>query len=314
MSVSLAFLFPGQGSQSVGMLRDLAEGYPVIRETFAEATAILGLDLWRLVTDGPQEDLDRTEHTQPAMLTAGVAVWRAWRAAGGPMPDGMAGHSLGEYSALVAAGAFDFHDAVAVVAERARLMQAAVPVGEGAMAALLGLADDVVIELCSSEAHGEVLEAVNFNAPGQVVIAGAHAAVQRATAAAKGQGAKRVAMLPVSVPAHSSLMRPAAERLADVLAGVPVAPPRVSVLHNASATPETDPQAIKAILVRQLHSPVRWVETVRRMKADGLTIAIECGPGRVLTGLGKRIEARLPTLPIYDSQTLTTALEAVNAA
>ncbi|MBK1700443.1 ACP S-malonyltransferase [Thiococcus pfennigii] len=314
MSAALAFLFPGQGSQAVGMLRDLAQAHPLVGETFAEASEVLGRDLWRLVDEGPKEELDRTENTQPAMLAAGVAVWRVWQAAGGPEPQAVAGHSLGEYGALVAAGALSFVDAVAVVAERGRLMQAAVPPGAGAMAAIIGAADADVVALCEAQAQGEVLEAVNFNAPGQVVIAGARAAVERASEAAKDAGAKGVVALPVSVPAHSSLMRPAAERLAERLAGVALAAPQIPILHNASVAPEPDPVRMRELLVRQLYSPVRWVETVQRLAGEGAGLAIECGPGRVLTGLGKRIDKRFKTLPVFDPDTLATALEAANAA
>ncbi|AGA91117.1 malonyl CoA-acyl carrier protein transacylase [Thioflavicoccus mobilis 8321] len=314
MSAVFAFLFPGQGSQAVGMLHDLADASPLVRETFTEASDVLGLDLWRLVEEGPKDELDRTENTQPAMLAAGIAVWRVWRASDGPAPQALAGHSLGEYSALVAAGALEFSEAVAVVAERGRLMQAAVPAGTGAMAALIGAADADVIALCEAQAQGEVLEAVNFNAPGQVVIAGARTAIERAAAAAKDAGAKGVVMLPVSVPSHSSLMRPAAERLAERLADVALAPPQIPILHNASVASEAEPARIRELLVRQLFSPVRWVETAQRLAADGAELAIECGPGRVLAGLGKRIDKRFKTLPVFDPATLATALEAANAA
>lgn len=304
------FLFPGQGSQSVGMLAGLAESQPEVRATFAEASEALGIDLWRLVAEGPAEELDRTEHTQPAMLAAGVAVWRTWLARGGPEPQAMAGHSLGEYSALVCAGALGFADAIATVAERGRLMQSAVPAGQGAMAAVLGLDDEQVGALCAQAAEGEVLEPVNFNAPGQVVIAGSAGAVGRAVAGAKSAGAKRAIVLPVSVPSHCALMRPAADLLAERLAEVAVVAPRIPVVHNVSVETAADPDAIRALLVRQLHSPVRWVETVRRLAADGAVLALEAGPGKVLTGLGKRIAPDLSTLPVYDPATLESALEA----
>lgn len=304
------FLFPGQGSQSVGMLAGLAESQPEVRATFAEASEVLGLDLWRLVSLGPAEDLGRTEHTQPAMLAAGVAVWRTWLARGGPEPQAMAGHSLGEYSALVCAGALGFADAIATVAERGRLMQGAVPAGQGAMAAVLGLDDEQVGALCAQAAEGEVLEPVNFNAPGQVVIAGSAGAVGRAVAGAKSAGARRAIVLPVSVPSHCALMRPAADLLAERLAGVAVVAPRIPVVHNVSVETAADPDAIRALLVRQLHSPVRWVETVRRFADDGAVLALEAGPGKVLTGLGKRIAPELSTLPVYDPATLESALEA----
>jgi len=315
MAAMLAFLFPGQGSQSVGMLQALAEDYPIVRETFAEASQVLDLDLWRLVDTGPSEALDRTEQTQPAMLAAGVAVWRVWQERGGPAPRVLAGHSLGEYSALVAADAIAFHDAVAVVAERGRLMQAAVPPGEGAMAAVVGLSDEEVAGICRDQAAGQVLEPVNFNAPGQVVIAGAQAAVTRALEAAKAAKAKRVLPLAVSVPAHSALMRPAAARLADSLAKIAIAPPTMAVLHNVTVAPESDPERIRELLVRQLYSPVPWVETVRRLHDFGpISTAIECGPGKVLTGLGKRIDKTLQTLAVFDPPSLALALEVANDA
>jgi len=311
---AIVFLFPGQGSQAVGMLRALGEAYPEVRATFAEASQVLGLDLWGLVSEGPAELLDRTEHTQPAMLAAGVAVWRVWSACGGPVPTAMAGHSLGEYTALVCAGAMGFADAVAVVADRGRFMQGAVPTGQGAMAAVLGLDDAAVAALCEREAAGEVLEPVNFNAPGQVVIAGTAAAVGRAVGAARAAGAKRALVLPVSVPSHCALMRPAAERLAERLAEVPIAAPHIPVIHNVTVEPEADADAIRALLVRQLYSPVRWVETVRRLAASGARLALEGGPGKVLAGLGKRIEPDLSTLPVFDPATLDSALEAARHA
>jgi [acyl-carrier-protein] S-malonyltransferase len=275
---TLAFLFPGQGSQSVGMLTGLADACPQVRETFAEASEVLGRDLWTLAAEGPAEDLDRTENTQPAMLTAGVAVWRCWQARDGAMPAAMAGHSLGEYTALVCANALSFPDAVGLVAERARLMQAAVPAGSGAMAAVLGLDDDQVRAVCAEQAEGEVLEAVNFNAPGQVVIAGDKDAVERGVAAAKAAGAKRALLLAVSVPSHCALMRESADRLAERLA-------------------------------QQLYSPVRWVETIREIAAMGITTAVEGGPGKVLTGLGKRIDKTMTTLPVFEPAGLDHALE-----
>ncbi len=307
----IAAFFPGQGSQSIGMLDVLAESYADVRRTFDEASDVLGFDLWRLVHEGPKEDLDLTRNTQPAMLSAGVAVWRAWLKAGGPSAGMMAGHSLGEYSALVAAGALSFADGVRLAAERARFMQEAVPAGEGAMAAVLGLTDPEVIALCAEQAQGAVLEAVNFNAPGQVVIAGAAAAVNRAIAAAKDAGAKRALTLPVSVPSHCALMRPAADRLAERLAAIEIRAPEVAVLHNASVESAADSAALRDQLVRQLYRPVRWVETVRAVAAEGLRIAIECGPGKVLTGLNKRIDDTLTTLPVFDPKSLDAALEAI---
>jgi [acyl-carrier-protein] S-malonyltransferase len=309
----LSFVFPGQGSQAVGMLADLAAAFPSVRATFDEASAALGLDLWQLVQEGPAEALNVTCNTQPAMLAAGVAVWRVWREQGGAVPGLLAGHSLGEYTALVAAEAIGFADAVRLVAERGRLMQAAVPEGEGAMAAILGLDDAQVRTVCAEAARGDVVEAVNFNSPGQVVIAGSAAAVERAIAAAKAAGAKRAVTLPVSVPSHCALMRPAAERLSERLAGISVRAPAIPVLHNVNADRVDGPAAIREILARQLYSPVRWVDTVRRMHAEGVRTCVECGPGKVLAGLGKRIAKEMECLAVYDPAGLAAALEAANA-
>lgn len=305
---TFAFVFPGQGSQSVGMLSELAQSFPVIQQTFAEASDALGKDLWGLVSDGPREELDQTENTQPAMLAAGVAVWRCWQQHDGPRPVLMAGHSLGEYSALVAAGALEFGDGVRLVAMRARLMQAAVPEGEGAMAAVLGLDDDTVVELCEANAGGQVLAAVNYNAPGQVVIAGDRDAVERGVTAAKSAGAKRAIVLPVSVPSHCALMRDAAERFGEVLTQTAVQSPAIEVLHNVTVEPAQSPEAIRDLLARQLYSPVRWVETVRAMAERGVTLAVEAGPGKVLTGLGKRIDKRIETIPVFDPAGLNASL------
>ena len=310
MRKQIAIVFPGQGSQSVGMLAELAAAYPLVPETFAEASTVLGTDLWDLVSQGPKELLDRTDLTQPAMLTAGVAVWRVWQLEGGTRPDWLAGHSLGEFTALVCAGALGFADAVALVAQRGRFMQEAVPAGAGAMAAILGLADDQVAAACAEAAQGQVLAPVNFNSPGQVVIAGEAAAVERGIAAAKARGAKRAVPLPVSVPSHCALMRPAAERLAVALAAVDIAPPSIPVLHNATVDTAQEPEAIRERLVRQLHSPVRWVETVRRLADGGVSLVIEAGPGKVLAGLTKRIDERLEGLAMFDPKGLTAALEA----
>ncbi len=309
--MTLAFVFPGQGSQSVGMLNDLAAAYPQVRRTFDEASQALGLDLWQLVSAGPSGQLNQTENTQPAMLAAGVAVWRVWRALGGPLPAFMAGHSLGEYSALCCAEAITFPDAVRLVADRGRFMQAAVPAGQGGMAAILGLDDDQVRALCAQAAHGEVLAAVNYNSPGQVVIAGTAAAVARGVDAAKAAGAKRAVILPVSVPSHCALMQPAAERLAERLAGISIQAPIVPVFHNCHAHAESDPAAIRAALVRQLASPVRWVDTIRAMAAQGVDMLVECGPGRVLAGLNKRIARDTQTLPVYDPASLDAARTAL---
>ncbi len=311
MRASFAAVFPGQGSQSVGMLSAWAEGQPVIAQTFREASDALGYDLWRVVIEGPDAELNRTEVTQPAMLAAGVAAWRAWQAEGGPMPLCMAGHSLGEYTALVCAGSIDFADGVRLVAERGRLMQAAVPEGQGAMAAVLGLEDDVVRAACLDASQGtEVVEAVNFNSPGQVVIAGSAAAVARASALLAERGAKRVVPLPVSVPSHSSLMREAAEKMAKVLESVEIRSPAIPVLHNVDAAEHADPAALRAALVRQLHSPVLWVDSVRAMRARGAKALVEFGPGKVLAGLAKRIERDLSAYPVLDAATLEAAMTA----
>ena len=295
------------------MLDALADAWPEVRRTFEEASDALGQNLWQLVSQGPKDDLDRTENTQPAMLTAGIAVWRVWQQAGGPSPALMAGHSLGEYAALVAAGAMSFTDGVRLAADRARFMQEAVPAGEGAMAAVLGLTDEQVIALCAEQAQGEVLSAVNFNSPGQIVIAGTSAAVARAITAAKSAGAKRALPLPVSVPSHCDLMRPAAERLAERLADVPLTLPPVPVIHNASVTAADSVEMLRERLVQQLYSPVRWVETVQAVTRQGIGTALECGPGKVLAGLCKRIDDNLTTLPVYDPKTLDAALETTHA-
>ncbi len=308
MADKTAFVFPGQGSQSVGMLGDLADAYPQVRETFAEASEALGDDLWNLTQNGPAERLNQTDRTQPAMLVAGVAVWRVWQARGGAEPDYMAGHSLGEYSALVCSGALGFADAVRLVAERGRFMQEAVPEGQGAMAAVLGLDDAAVREVCAEVAQGAVVEAVNFNAPGQVVIAGNREAVDRACEAAKAAGAKRALPLPVSVPAHSALMQPASDRLAQVLADIQLDTPRIPVIHNVDVSLAGAPDAIRERLVKQVHNPVRWVETVQWLAKQGVGRLVEAGPGKVLAGLTKRIERGMAAQPVYDPTTLDKAL------
>ena len=309
--MTLAFVFPGQGSHSVGMMNALAAEFPVVRQTFGEASQALGYDLWQVVEQGPEEKLNQTEVTQPAMLTADIATWRAWLASKGPLPQVMAGHSLGEYSALVCAEALDFPDAVKLVADRARFMQEAVPIGQGGIAAILGLDDDAVRQLCEQAAQGEVLDAVNFNSPNQVVIAGAAAAVARAVEQSKAAGAKRAVVLPMSVPAHSRLMHPAALRMAERIKAVNVRSPRVPVIHNVHLRAESDPEAIRNALVRQIESPVRWVELIQKMAADGVDRMIECGPGKVLVGINKRIVKTFETLPVYDPVTLREALSAV---
>lgn len=312
--MGFAAVFPGQGSQSVGMLGGLAESYPVIKQTFTEASEVLGYDLWTLTQTGPEERLNATERTQPALLTAGVAVWRVWQVQGGAKPVAMAGHSLGEYTALVCAGALDFQTAVKLVEFRGRAMQEAVPAGEGAMAAIIGLDDDAVKAACAEAAQGQVVEAVNFNAPGQVVIAGNAAAVMRAGEACKARGAKRALPLPVSAPSHCALMLPAAERLAEQLATVPFRHPSIPVVHNVDVAPHADAEAIRAALKAQLHSPVRWVETVQRLATQGVNQLVELGPGKVLSGLAKRIDKNVEACSVNDQPSLEAALEAVKAA
>lgn len=310
--MKLAFVFPGQGSQSVGMMAGF-DAHPAVRATFAEASDVLDQDLWALVTDGPDADLNQTVNTQPVMLAAGVAVWRAWQAAGGPAPAVVAGHSLGEYTALVAAGALAFRDAVPLVRFRAQAMQESVPSGIGAMAAILGLDDADVAAACAEAAQGQVVEPVNFNSPAQVVIAGHREAVERAIAAAKARGAKRGMLLPVSAPFHSSLMKPAAERLATRLAQVAVGTPTIPVLHNVDVEEHAGAEAIRAALGRQAASPVRWVETIRAIAARGVTHVVECGPGRVLVGLNRKIAPALSALPIGDGADLDAAKAALAA-
>lgn len=307
--MSLAFVFPGQGSQSVGMLAEMAETYPLVQETFGSASEVLGYDLWKLVQEGPADELNQTHITQPAMLSAGVAVWRIWQQKGGVAPVVMAGHSLGEYSALVCAGAMQFEDAVAVVADRGRFMQQAVPAGEGAMAAILGLDDDKVVTICANAAEGEVVSAVNFNSPGQVVVAGSAAAVDRAVVLAKEQGAKRALKLPVSVPSHCALMDPAAEKLSARLQDITISAPSIPVIHNVDVAVTDDPDAIRDALVRQLKNPVRWVETIRKMAGDGVDKLVECGPGKVLVGLNKRIDRNMAASALFDVAGLEQALK-----
>lgn len=301
--MKIAFVFPGQGSQSVGMLASFADD-PVVANVVQRASDALGQDLGRLMAEGPAEELGLTVNTQPCMLTAAYAMFAAWRGAGGPMPAMVAGHSLGEYSALTAAGAFALEDAVRFVRVRAQAMQDAVPVGVGAMAAILGLDDAQVRAACEESAQGEVVEAVNFNAPAQVVIAGHRAAVDRACAAAKQRGAKRAVILPVSAPFHSSLLAPAREKLRAKLADVPLVAPQIAVIHNVDVSTSFDPATIREALARQAAGPVRWSETIARMAGEGVTHVIECGPGRVLSGLTKRIVASLESLAITDAASL----------
>lgn len=305
-TMNFAFVFPGQGSQSIGMMRGF-DAHPIVRKTFDEASQTLGDDLWQLVTNGPEEDLNRTVNTQPVMLTAAIAVWRAWLEEGGPSPSVVAGHSLGEYSALVASGALAFADAVPLVRFRAQAMQDAVPPGVGAMAALLGLDDDGVNAACAeAQSAGEIVEPVNYNAPGQLVIAGHRSAVERAIAAARSRGAKRAVLLPVSAPFHSSLLKPAAERLRERLAEVDLRTPDIPVLHNVDVAEHRSADEIRDALARQAASPVRWVDTIRAMSARGVTHAVECGPGKVLAGLAKRIAPEMTGLAIIDDASLAT--------
>lgn len=310
--MSFAFVFPGQGSQSLGMLTELAAAEPAVRATFAEAAQALGYDLWGLISCGPVEELNATERTQPAMLAAGIATWRAWRDKGGEAPAVVSGHSLGEFTALVCAEALAFDAALRLVRLRGQLMQAAVPAGSGAMAAILGLEDEAIGAVCREAACGQVVEPANFNSPGQVVIAGELAAVQRAIEAAKTRGAKRAVTLPVSVPSHTSLMRGAGERLREALSQVNLGQPRIPFVSAVDAQEHREPDDIRATLVRQIASPVRWPQTLRALAARGVAQIIECGPGKVLTGLNRRIERRadLALLAIEDPASLAAALAA----
>ncbi|HDR0672799.1 TPA: ACP S-malonyltransferase [Pasteurella multocida] len=304
-----AMVFPGQGSQAVGMLAELGTEYPVVEETFKQASDVLGYDLWQLVQQGPAEELNKTWQTQPALLAASVAIYRVWQEKYPHLkPDVMAGHSLGEYSALVCAGALDFQDAVKLVELRGKLMQQAVPEGTGAMYAIIGLDNEAIISACADTAQGEVVSAVNFNSPGQVVIAGAKAAVERAAAACKDAGAKRALPLAVSVPSHCALMKPAADQLAVSLDNIAIRTPTTAVINNVDVACETENSEIRHALVRQLYSPVRWTETVERMAKDGVQVLVEVGPNKVLTGLTKRIVADLQATAVND----LTSLNAVD--
>jgi [acyl-carrier-protein] S-malonyltransferase len=310
MDNGLAFLFPGQGSQSVGMLSGLAEAQPEVEKTFRTASEVLGYDVWDLVLNGPEERLNSTQYTQPAMLAAGVAAWRAWCEKSEVRPGWMAGHSLGEYTALVCAGALGFEDGLRLVAERARLMQEAVPSEVGAMAAVLGLNDEQVVAVCKqASSETEIVTAANFNAPGQVVIAGHRPAVARAIDLAKAEGAKRAVLLPVSVPSHCPLMQPAAERFKPILEAMPIESPAIGVVHNVDVAMHPAPEVIRSALQKQLYGSVRWADTILFMSQQGVDRFVECGPGKVLAGLNKRIVADVKTEAIFDPSSLAKALD-----
>ena len=309
---NLAFVFPGQGSQAVGMLAEIAESHPEVQQTFAQASEILGRDLWQMTVEGPAEILGQTQNTQPLVLTAGYAMWRVWCKTSDIRPALMAGHSLGEYTALTCAGALAFEDAVAIVEKRALYMQEAVPAGEGAMAAILGLDGEQLNTICADAAQQEVVSPVNYNAPGQIVIAGNASAVGRAIEAAKAAGAKRAMPLPVSVPSHCALMLPASERLAESLANVSLQAPAIPVIQNVDVTSHSQVDDIKARLVEQLHQPVRWIETVEKLHASGVENVVECGPGKVLCGLNKRIVKALQCSPLNDPASLSKLQETLS--
>jgi len=312
MTRPVAFLFPGQGSQFVGMLADLAVQFSVVKETFDEASQALGFDLWQLCSEGPDGVLNKTQNTQPALLAVSVALWRLWLAEGGSKPVVMAGHSLGEYSALTCAGVLDFADAVKLVAERGRLMQAAVPEGEGAMAAVIGLDNKVVGSVCQEAAQGDVVTAVNYNSPGQIVIAGSKVGVDRALVLAKAQGAKRCLLLPVSIPSHCLLMKPAAAELAVVMDGLSFHKPQIPVINNVDVDQPRQAEKIKDALVRQLYHPVCWVESIKKIQVFSVRDMVECGPGKVLSGLNKRIDRDIQSFSIGSPDGLVQALSVVN--
>ncbi|RRJ84702.1 ACP S-malonyltransferase [Aestuariirhabdus litorea] len=309
MSSHIAFVFPGQGSQQVGMLADLHDQEPVVRDTFSEASDALGIDLSGLILQGPAEQLNSTEITQPALLTCSVALWRLWQQRSELRPGYMAGHSLGEYSALVCAGSMGFADAIRVVNLRGQLMQKAVPAGEGAMAAILGLTDDDVRAACEQAANGDIVSAVNYNSPGQVVIAGSSAAVERAISNCKEAGAKRALPLPVSVPSHCALMKPAAEQLAETLNQIPLVSPQIPVVQNVAARVASSPEQVRESLLQQLYSPVLWVDSMQMLANNGVTLLLECGPGKVLSGLAKRIDRNLNAVSMESADAFKKALE-----
>lgn len=313
MSAVSAFVFPGQGSQAIGMLGNMAESYSSIKETFKEASEALGYDLWQLVQEGPKELLDQTDKTQPAILTASIALWRVWQEKVKIEPSYVAGHSLGEYSALVAAGSLMLADAVKLVELRGQLMQKAVPVGQGAMAAILGLTDEDVVAICQEVAQGQVVSAVNFNAPGQVVIAGNKEAVDRAIEACKAKGAKRAMPLSVSVPSHCALMKPAAEEFASALTAISWKNPSIAIVQNVTADVSRDVQTLKENLLSQLYSPVRWVETIEMLAKLGVTALVECGPGKVLTGLNKRCVKDLEHYTLETPEAFSATLTALQS-
>ena len=305
---NLAFVFPGQGSQKIGMLAELAEQNPIIETTFNEASEVLGYDMWQLIQQGTQEDINLTQRTQPILLTCSVAIWRLWNQKQGASPSQMAGHSLGEWSALVCANVIDFADGLKIVEARGKYMQQAVPVGQGAMAAIIGLDDQAILEACNEASVLGVVDAVNFNAPGQVVIAGSNEAVERAMEICKVAGAKRALPLPVSAPFHTSLMKPAVDNLADMVNAVTFRSPEVPIMHNVHAQNEQDPQAIKALMIEQIYSPVKWVDCVRQLKQSGVSTLVECGPGKVLSGLVKRIDRELSAVATESAADFDAAL------
>ena len=308
INTKLAFVFPGQGSQAVGMMSPLAEKYSEVAVAFEQASERLGYNLLQLVQNGPEQELNITAKTQPAILVTSVVIWNLWTRNSGPVPAVMAGHSLGEYSALVCAGVLDFNDAVSLVADRGRYMQDAVPEGTGSMAAILGLDNDQIEEICATAAQGQVVSAANFNSTGQVVIAGHDAAVKRAVALAKTAGARKSILLPVSVPSHCALMEPAAKLFAERLKGIKFSSGEIPVIHNVDVSKKTDPEAIRQALVEQLSKPVHWIETIELMKKLGITYIVECGPGKVLSGLIKRIDRSIETLPVFDPASMERAL------